>query len=70
MAKNFNDHFATNILPFNSSDLNKLDYYMRDVVERDINKYARDTKDSLKAGIIRKDIRNEPGPLDISKKVI
>ena len=42
-------------LPPNSSspDLNPLDYYMWGVVDRDVNRYPHNTKDSLKASIVR-----------------
>ena len=53
MADNLYDHIVPNIWPPNSPDLNPLDYYVWSVVEKDVNEYGHDTKDSLKAAIVR-----------------
>ena len=51
LAENFHDHVTPNIWPPSSPDLNPLDYYVWGVVERETNKHAHNTKDSLKAAI-------------------
>jgi len=53
MAKNFHDHIIPNIWPLFSSDLNPLDYYVWIIVEREVNKHFLNTKDSLKAAIVK-----------------
>ena len=53
LADNFHDHITPNLWPPSSPDLNPLDYYVWGVVERDVNKHPHNTKDSLKASIVR-----------------
>lgn len=53
LADHFYDHITPNLWPPNSPDLNPLDYYVWGVVERDVNKHPHNTKDSLKASIVR-----------------
>ena len=37
----------------NSPDLNPVDYYVRSVVEKEVNEHLHNTKDSLKAAIVQ-----------------
>ena len=53
MTNNLYDHITPNIWPPNSPDLNPLDYYAWYVVEKEVNEHLHNTKDSLKAVIVR-----------------
>jgi len=53
MTKNFHDHITPNIWPMSSLDFNPLDYYVWIVVERKVNEHPHNTKNSLKAAIVR-----------------
>ena len=53
MADNLYDYITPNIWPPNSPDLNPLDYYVWSVVEKKVNEHPHNTKDSLKAAIVR-----------------
>ena len=53
MSENLHDHITLNIWPPSSPDLNPLDYYIWDVVERETSKHLHDTLDSLRAAITR-----------------
>jgi DDE superfamily endonuclease len=51
LAENFHDFITPNIWPPSSPDLNPLDYFFWGIVERDTNKHAHSTIDSLKTAI-------------------
>ena len=53
MVGNLYDHINPNIWPAHSLDLNPLDYYMWSVVDKEVNEHPHNTKDSLKAAIVR-----------------
>ena len=53
MGDNLYDEITTNIWPPNSPVLNPLDYYVWSVVGKEVNEYSNNTKDSLKAVIVR-----------------
>ena len=53
MADNPYDHITPNIWTPNSPDLNPLDYYVWSVVEKEVNEHPHNTKDYLKAAIVR-----------------
>ena len=53
IAENLYDHISPNIWPPNSPDLNLLDYYVWSVVEKEVNEHPHNTKDYLKAVIVR-----------------
>ena len=52
MADNLYDYITPNIWPPNSPVLNPLEYYVWSVVEKEVNEYLHNTKDSLKAAIV------------------
>ena len=47
LEDHFYGHITPNLWPPNSPDLNPMDYYVSGVVERDLNKYPHNTKDSV-----------------------
>ena len=53
MADNLYHYIASNIWPPNSPDLNPMDYYVWSVFEKYVNEHPLNTKDSLKALIVR-----------------
>lgn len=53
VAYHFHDHINPEIWSYRSPDLNPLDYYTRNVVERNVIERAHSTKYSLKAAILR-----------------
>ena len=53
MFDNPYDHINPNIWPPNSPDLNPLDYYAWSIVEKGVNEHPHNTKDPLKAVIVR-----------------
>ena len=53
MDDNLYDHIALNIWPLNSPDLDPLDYFVWCIVEKEVNEHPHNTKDSLKAAIVR-----------------
>ena len=53
MADNLSDPITPNIWPPKSPDLNPLDYYVQSVFEKEVNEHPHNTKDSLKAAIVR-----------------
>ena len=53
MADNLYGYIIPNIWSPNSPDLYLLDYYARSVVEKEVNEHPHNTKDSLKAAIVR-----------------
>ena len=61
MVDNLYDHITPKTWPPKSPDLNPLDYYVWNVVEM-INEHPHNTKDSLKAAIVRvmPDMNKEP----------
>ena len=57
------DHITPNMWPPSSPDLNPLDYYVWDVVERETNKHLHNTLDSLRATITRVMTHMDKDPL-------
>ena len=53
LANCFHDYIILNFWLPSSPDLNQLGYYVWGVVERNVNKYPQNTKNSLKAIIVR-----------------
>ena len=53
MADNLYNHISPNIRPPNSPNLYPLDYYVWSVVGKEFNEDLRNTKDSLKAIVVR-----------------
>ena len=53
MADNLYDHITPNTWPPNSLDRKPFDYYVWNVVKKGVNEYPHNSKDSLKAAIIR-----------------
>ena len=53
MVDNLYNQITPNIWLPNSPDYNPLDYYVWIVVEMEVNEHSHNTKDSLKAGIVR-----------------
>ena len=53
MSDNLYENITHNIWPPNSPFLNWLDYYAWSLVEKEVTEHSHNTKDSLKAAIVR-----------------
>ena len=53
MAEYQYDHITPNIWPPASPDLNPLEDYVRNVFEKEVNEHPHNTKESLKAALVR-----------------